>query len=150
MNREDRRKLGIDRETARKYDQLKSPATVLECAQIAQSAAEDAVSNYHQNINPIIVSLSIQIEVLKSMLIESGAISAEKFEADFNTRVDEYNKMKEETLNKMKEAASQGNDPQGIIEDTEAEDDAPTADVKTNVKPMPVQVEVHKKGEEEG
>lgn len=150
MNREDRRKLGIDRETAKKYDQLKSPCTVLECAQISQSAAEDAVSNYHQNINPIIVSLSIQIEVLKSMLFESGVIDSKKYEEIFNERVEDYNKMRDETLNKMKEEAAHGRDPHSVIDalDDTPEDETPVTDIKTDVKPMPVEVEVHKRGEE--
>lgn len=105
MNREERRKLGLSKETSDKLDDLKEPCTILEAVQLAQGVAEDCVSRYHENINPIIVSLSIQIEVLKQMLFEekTGILSENRFQELFQKRVDEYTKQRDEAINLMTE-----------------------------------------------
>lgn len=105
MNREERRKLGLSKETSDKLDDLKEPCTILEAVQLAQGVVEDSVSRYHENINPIIVSLSIQIEVLKQMLFEekTGILSENRFQELFQKRVDEYTKQRDEAINLMTE-----------------------------------------------
>ena len=70
MNREERRRTGITKETSDKLEELKKPCTLLEAVQLAQGVADDKIKDYHNNINPIIVSLTIQIEVLKEMLFK--------------------------------------------------------------------------------
>lgn len=108
MNREERRKLGITKETSDKLENLKSPCTILEAIELSQGVADDAITNYHKSINPIIVSLSLQVEVLKSMLFsdgcaESSILLEHKFNELFKERAAEYNKQKEEAFSKLKE-----------------------------------------------
>lgn len=147
MNREERRRNGITKETAKKLEQLNSPCTVMEAVQLAQGVAEDAVSNYHQNINPIIVSLSIQIEVLKELLFKEAALDPSMYEDLFNKRVEEYNKKRDEALTKMKEDFEKGKDPMEAIDNLEDDEEPQHSDVKTDVKPMPVEVEVIHRGD---
>lgn len=115
MNREERRKNGVSKETADKLENLKKPCTILEAVQLAQGVSEDSIRNYHESINPIIVSLSIQIEVLKELLFEAHQISEnastsvlleDEFVTRFNQRVDDYNKQKDEAVKAIKENMS--------------------------------------------
>ena len=147
MNREDRRRMGISKETSDKLEQLNTPCTVLEAVQLAQGVSEDAISNYHKSINPIIVSLSIQVEVLKELLFRGSQIgentfksiiSEEEFIKVFKERVEDYNKQKEEAISKMVEQ-------QSYSEGDAVEESEPSSDVKTNVSPFPVQVDITKK-----
>lgn len=115
MNREERRKNGVSKETADRLENLKKPCTVLEAVQLAQGVSDDAIRNYHESINPIIVSLSLQIEVLKELLFEEHMVSEHastsillenEFVSRFNQRVDDYNKQKEEAIKVIEENAS--------------------------------------------
>lgn len=103
MNREERRKNGISKETSKKLDNLQQPCTILECIQLSQGVASDAIKNYHETLNPIIVSLSIQIEVLKEILYRNNVVDEKEFVELFNARVEDYNKQKEEAMSQISE-----------------------------------------------
>ena len=47
------------------------PCKVYEVVQIAQGVSSDAIKEYHKTLDPIIVSLSLQIETLKELLFKS-------------------------------------------------------------------------------
>lgn len=109
MNREQRRKSGISKEQADKLEQLNKPCTVVEVVQLAQGVADDKIQVYHNNVNPIIVSLSIQLEVLKDMLFSSGIVDEEEFIKKFNDRVEDFNRSKEEVMKSIEQEIKSGN-----------------------------------------
>lgn len=112
MNREQIRQAGVSKATSEQLKQLRLPCTVMEAIQLAESVAKDTIDGYHQNINPIIISLSIQIEVLKDMLmrsqiIEEGGVattattpilSEQDFIDKFNERLADYEKKSAEAF----------------------------------------------------
>lgn len=126
INREERRKAGISKETADKLNQLNSPCTVIEAVQLAQGVAKDAVDQYHRSINPLIVSLSLQVELLKEIIInKANIISEEDYTKQLEERIDQFNKDKEkamEELRQREEEASKEQEP------------------KTDMKPQPLEI----------
>lgn len=114
MNREERRNLGVSKESANRLDQLKSPCTVLEAVQLAQGVCDDSIKNYHEKLNPMLVSLSLQLELLKEMLFEGKPItnvegnvdniyilSEKDFIKRFEDKVEEYNRQRKEFLDTL-------------------------------------------------
>lgn len=140
MNREERRRTGITKETSDKLEELKKPCTLLEAVQLAQGVADDKIKDYHNNINPIIVSLTIQIEVLKEMLFKcneegpvthGSIISEQEFIDKFNERVDDYNRQKEEAIKGIQEELNKNNkSPVNNVISIKPEDTTSDVDVK--------------------
>ena len=89
MNREERRKLGINKETSEKLDYLNTPCTLTEAVQISRGVAEDVLKEYHKNYSPLQISWSIQVDILKNVLIENGLITEDKFRSMYMERVSE-------------------------------------------------------------
>lgn len=101
MNREQRRRAEKDSDSALKY--LKTPCTIAEAAQISRGVAEDVLKDYQNQTSPLQVSLSLQVEMLKSVLVSAGIITEEEMSKLYMQQVEEFNamqqQMKEEDLN---------------------------------------------------
>lgn len=94
MNRAERRnfmKQGVSKETMGKMDTYNSPCSIAEAVQIARASAEDVVDDYHKSTAPLQIAISMQLEILKSMLFEAGVISEEKFRELYMSQAEEFN-----------------------------------------------------------
>ena len=67
MNREQRRNMSKKNEGALRY--LQTPCTITEATQIARGVAEDVVAEYSQQNSPLQVAISLQVEILKEVVI---------------------------------------------------------------------------------
>lgn len=113
-NRAQRRKLEQDKKRLRRKEnkvvvkmtenhekklaQLENPATIRDVVEIATSVANDMINDYHKQSNPIIVSTTLHIEIIKAKLIEKGLVTAEEFEYLFEESVKEFNNIRSEKL----------------------------------------------------
>ena len=96
MNREERRKLmksGMSKGSIGDIDRLNSPCTIVEAVQLATGVVDDALEDYQRRHSPIQLSMSIQIEILKDLVIKSGLITEEEYHARFLKQVDEVQQM---------------------------------------------------------
>ena len=101
MNREQRRSMANGSKKADgalKY--LESPCSITEAVQIARGVAEDVVADYNQQTRPLNVSISLQMEIMKSVLISSGLITEDEFKARYIAMAEDFNKRQEEMIAK--------------------------------------------------
>lgn len=96
-NREQRRKMEKE-SSAFKY--LNSPCSINEAAQIARGVAEDVVSDYKNTTGHLQIAISLQLEVLKELLIKSGAINEDEFKERYIQRAEEFNKLQQAAMSK--------------------------------------------------
>lgn len=104
MNREQRRK------AAKSGDPMTSPCTLVEAVQIARAAAEDVIAEYQMSTRHLQVSLSLQVEILKEIVMEKGLITEEEFREKYMQKVEDFNKRQAEA---MKAAESDSESPTG-------------------------------------
>lgn len=114
MNREERRELkkkGINDETIKKLDMYDKPCTILEVVKLGRAIAEDVANEYLEEFRrqstSTIVALTLHVELMKDILIESGAITLEEFQKRYEERAKEFEDKQREYLNAMKEAEAQ-------------------------------------------
>jgi len=101
MNREQRRNIsGGNKKIDDNLKYLDSPVTITEAVQIARGVAEDVVNDYHRSAGTVQVAFSLQLEVIKELLISSGMISEDDFRAKYIQQTEVYQKMQEEILSK--------------------------------------------------
>lgn len=101
-------------------DMMQSPCTITEAVQIARGAAEDVVDDFQKRTSPMHVAMSIQLELLKSMLMESGVISEEEFRDRYVERVEEFNRLRAQmTPVATEDAESEAPSMDMRVEDTE-------------------------------
>lgn len=94
MNRETRRELiknGASKKTVEDLGAYQSPCTLAEAVQISRASAEDVVASYDQSIRPLQVAVSLQVELLKRVIIKSGLVSEEEFKDMYINAVKEFN-----------------------------------------------------------
>ena len=94
MNRETRRELiknGAYKKTVENLGAYQSPCTLAEAVQISRASAEDVVASYDQSIRPLQVAVSLQVELLKKVIIKSGLVSEEEFKDMYINAVKEFN-----------------------------------------------------------
>lgn len=98
MNREQRR-----HPESAKVDVLdevfNKPATLTEVVQVARGVVQDEIENYARSASHLQVSISLQIEVLKSILIKKGIMTEEEFKDLYLREAEEFNKRQMEMLN---------------------------------------------------
>lgn len=123
MNREQRRK-GMK-------DINDLPCNLSEVIRIAKSVSEDSLKDYHNTLSPMLISVSLQLEMLKSVLFDANVISEEEYNEKFSMKVDEFNKDREKILEELSSTMNK-----------EA-----NADASFNAKSGPTVVEFTKKGE---
>lgn len=95
MNREQRRSKSST-DGALKY--LNTPCTITEATQIARGVAEDVVSEYEHHHAPLQVAISLQIEVIKEILINKGIITEEEFRKSYIEKAEDFNRRQREAL----------------------------------------------------
>lgn len=111
MNREQRRNMKRNGgEGELRY--LKTPCTIAEAAQIARGVAEDVVTDYANSTSPLQVATSIQVELLKSIVMKAGLVTEEEFKSLYMEQAELLDKMRKEAL----EGTDDGN---GEMEDIE-------------------------------
>ena len=67
---------------------LNSYATLTEVVQIARATAEDSVTDYHRNnAMPVRTALSLQVEMLKSLLVSKGIVTEDELKQTYNEEV---------------------------------------------------------------
>lgn len=104
MNREQRRNLDI-----RKEGVLNTPATLTEVVQVAMGVAQEEIENYARSTSPLQVSVSLQIEVLKSILVKKGVMTEEEFKELYLKEAEDFNKRQMEVVNNGVTSMSSGN-----------------------------------------
>lgn len=94
-------------------DMLNKPCTITEAAQIASGVVSDAMANFNNKSRSLQVAISLQIEILKSIVIESGLITEEEFRSRYMHEVEEFNKMQSRDSSK-----ESGNPKMGVSANT--------------------------------
>lgn len=97
MNREQRRKAekaGVN------LNGMNTPCTIVEAVQLARGVAEDVVADYQSRTRHLNVSLALQVEILKDLMIKSGNITEEEYRKIYMEKVDEFNKKQKEAMEK--------------------------------------------------
>lgn len=123
MNREQRRK-GIK-------DVKDLPCNLSEVIRVAKSVSEDSLKDYHNTLSPMLISVSLQLEMLKSVLFDAKIISEEDYNEKFSKKVEEFNKDREKILEELSSAM----------------DKETNTDASFDTKSGPTVVEFTKKGE---
>lgn len=86
---------------------LNSYATLTEVVQIARATAEDSVTDYHRNnAIPVRTALSLQVEMLKSLLVSKGIVTEDELKQTYNEEVIRFKEalQKENPTSKVKVA----------------------------------------------
>lgn len=81
-------------------DPFNSPCTIKEAVQLARGVAEDVVSEYQHNQQPLQVAISLQIEILKDVVMNAGLITEEEFVKRYVGKAEEFNKKQQEAFEK--------------------------------------------------
>lgn len=119
MNREQRRKMKGDP----KAGLLQSPCSIAEAVQIARGVAEDVVNESQIRMNHVQVAMSLQMEIIKEILISKGLITEEEFKEKYVQRAEEFNamqmKMQEERHDGFDFANSENPDMKPSVGDIE-------------------------------
>ena len=118
MNREQRRNMSKKDEGALRY--LQTPCTITEATQIARGVAEDVVAEYSQQNSPLQVAISLQVEILKEVVIGAGLITEDQFREKYMEKAVEFNQRQKEAF----EAANP--------EESDCEDNSPKMDLKVS------------------
>lgn len=121
MNREMRR--NKSESGALKY--LNTPCTITEATQISRGVAEDVVAEYASQVGHVQVSTSLQLEVIKEILINAGITTEEEIKEKYILRAEEFNRMQEKL---RKEAQMKAED----IAVEEEDSSNPKMDIKMN------------------
>ena len=100
MNREARRSLGVSKETSDSLNKFDSYCTIKEVLQLSRASAEDvvegAIAAYQRRSSPLQVAISLQVEIIRDILIKSGLVSEEEFKSIYMEKAEEFNKMQQE------------------------------------------------------
>lgn len=98
------RKIGEVSGGKKERDAMNSPCTITEAVQIARGVAEDVVSDYHSNQYNIQMSMSLQIEILKEIVISAGMITEEEFRDRYMKKAEEIQKLQMERMKKAEDS----------------------------------------------
>lgn len=80
---------------------LNKPCTLTEVVQVSRGVVQDELDNYARRTSPLQVSMSLQIEILKSLVIKSGLITEEEFKKIYIEKAEEFNQRQKEMLGDM-------------------------------------------------
>lgn len=108
MNREQRRNMSKDPNNSLRY--LQTPCTITEATQIARGVAEDVIAEYAGQENPLKVAMSLQIEILKEVVMNSGLITEEKFREMYMQKAEEFNKRQKEAIEQARNNIEENDD----------------------------------------
>lgn len=96
--RADIKKMNKQQKQSPEMKYLDSPCSITEAAQIARGVAEDVLEDYHNRTGHLQVAISLQIELLKELLIKSGIINEDEFKSMYIQKAEEFNAMQREAL----------------------------------------------------
>ncbi len=108
MNREQRRNMSKKSDGALRY--LQTPCTITEATQIARGVAEDVVAEYSQQNSPLQVAISLQVEILKEVVIGAGLITEDQFREKYMEKAVEFNQRQKEAFEAAKSEESDHED----------------------------------------
>ena len=77
---------------------LQTPCTITEATQIARGVSEDVVSEYASKESPLKVAMSLQIEILKDVVMRSGLITEDEFRSIYMQKAEEFNQKQKEMM----------------------------------------------------
>lgn len=77
---------------------MQSPCTITEAVQIARGVAEDVLTDYHRSQGNMLLSMTIQIDILKELAISSGMITEEEFRNKYMEKAKEIQKMQNDRI----------------------------------------------------
>lgn len=123
MNRAERRQLSKGNKKVNsdlKY--LNTSVSLAEAVQIARGVAEDVVSDYQQRSKPLQVVTSLQLELIKDIIIKAGLITEEEYHKRYVEQVEEFNAMQRAALGEEEEKE----------EESSVEDNSPKIDAKVS------------------
>lgn len=83
----------LDQAMGTAKNMMESNVTITECVQIARGVAEDVVEDYHRTQANVQLSISIQLELLKELVISKGLITEEEFFSKYKAKAKELQEM---------------------------------------------------------
>lgn len=90
---------------------LQTPCTITEAVQISRGVAEDVLTEYTRQHSPLQVAMSLQIEILKDIVIKSGLVTEEDFRTLYTEKAEEFNRLQKEALDQMQNQSSEDDSP---------------------------------------
>lgn len=143
MNREEKRRLeknGVSKETIDKLNKYEKPCTVLEVVKLSRAVAEDVANeyleDYRKRSSGTIIALTLQLEILKKLVIEKELISEEEFQSMYEESAKEFEEKQREYFNAMMKAESEM-----LQVNEETNDIKPSVTFDCNVGPVEVNPE---------
>lgn len=82
---------------------MSTPCTIAEATQIARGVAEDVLSDYSHSQSPLYVAMSLQIEILKDLVIKSGIISEDEFRNLYMQKAEDFNQRQREMYERTRQ-----------------------------------------------
>lgn len=143
MNRADRRKLSKKGTVIQmpnksgnltEEELLNMPCTIKDVLRICEANVSDAIKNYHNNLNPMIISVSLQLEIIKKILIDSNLITEEKYNEIFKEKLDEFNADRKAILEEIEKSKKETADDTDAKVEMKAEDSEVTILKKEEVE----------------
>lgn len=120
MNRQERRELeknGVSKDTIEKLGIYTKPATIAEVIQLARASAEDVcgemLEDYRKRSSGIIMAMTLQLELLKELVISKGMITEEEFEEKYLNAAKEFEDKQREFLKNSVENFE--NSPENVV-----------------------------------
>lgn len=86
-------------------DYLNSPCSLSEAVQIARGVAADMLSDYDRDAQHLRIAMSIQVEMIKEILIQANLITEDEFKAQYIKLAKEL-----DTMHKQSQEAQVSND----------------------------------------
>lgn len=143
MNREERRNLmkqGASKETLDKLEQYNKPCTILEVVKLSRAVSEDVVNEamdeYRRSSASTIISLLLQVEILRDTIIKAGLITTEEFQSIYEQKAKEFEEKEREMLAAMRKAELEQ------LQDMETAIDSEIKEGTVDMKPQVNTVEV--------
>ena len=105
-------KQGVSKETIEKLNQYDKPCTILETVKLSRAIAEDVVTEafeeYRRASTGTIVALTLQVELLKKLMIEKfDVITEEELQSMYQKEAEVFEEKQREYLNAMKQAEAE-------------------------------------------
>lgn len=110
MNRKERRMLekqGASKETLDKLSMYDKPCSVVDVVKLARAVAEDVLSDklseYHKRTSGTIISMTIQLELIKKIVVEKGLTTLEELQELYKSEVSDFESKQADILKSMHE-----------------------------------------------
>lgn len=81
---------------------MDSPCTISESLRIARAVVDDAFKDYQLKNSNLLIAMSLQLEIIKEVITNSGLISKDEFYNQYVSRAKEFEEMQREAYEKEK------------------------------------------------